>query len=274
MRLILFLILGYLLLVAIIFVSQRQLLYFPSKQLPNTRQLEAHGLQMWPATGSDYQALLAEPQPPVLGTIMIFHGNAGAASDRVYYLPPLLRSGFRVVLAEYPGYGGRNGSPSEDAIVADATQQTRQLMAQFPGPIYLWGESLGAAVAAAVASEISEVGGLVLITPWDQLANVAARHYWYLPVRWLLHDRFDSAANLTGYANPVAVLVAEQDTIIPPRHANALYEKLSSPKQLWRFTGAGHNSWPIQEQADWWLEVIEFTTLPIRDGEPPNEPEH
>lgn len=258
MRLILFVILGYLALVLVIFVTQRNMLYFPTRQLPAQPQLDRSDLKLWPPDLHDYQALMAMPDGPALGSILVFHGNAGAAVDRVYYLTPLLRAGYRVFLAEYPGYGGRAGSPSETSIVSDAIDLTGKVQETYPGPVYLWGESLGAAVAASVAAETDTIEGLVLITPWDALENVAARHYWYLPVRWLLQDRYDTVKQLQAFRRPVAVLVAEQDEIIPPAFAMALYDQIAAPKQLWQFAGAGHNSWPIHADARWWQEVLLF----------------
>ena len=97
-------------------------------------------------------------------------GNAGAAWQRAYYVEALELLGYRVVLAEYPGYDGRAGSPSEAALVADGIASVEQIYQRYGEPIVLWGESVGSGVAAAVARQSQvPLAGLVLLTPWDSL---------------------------------------------------------------------------------------------------------
>ncbi|MCK4378618.1 MAG: alpha/beta hydrolase, partial [Deltaproteobacteria bacterium] len=137
-----FLVFVYGLILVHFFFEQRKMLYCPEGNIPAAEDLRAHGLQLWPAEGdSGYMGLLGGPDSgePVLGTVIIFHGNAGTAWDRSYYLPPLKALGCRVLLAEYPGYGGRSGKPSEEKYVADARKIIAKIHAEFPGPLYLWG---------------------------------------------------------------------------------------------------------------------------------------
>ncbi len=115
-------------------------------------------------------------------------------------------------------------------------------------------------MATGVAAEKSlAVDGLVLITPWNNLPDLAQSIYWFLPAKWLVKDRFDNAANLKDFKNPVAVLMADTDEIIPNKHTLAFYESLSSPKRLWVFKNAGHNTWPTSPTEKWWQEVTAFT---------------
>ncbi|MBU2645169.1 hypothetical protein KKI24_10705 [bacterium] len=103
---------------------------------------------------------------------------------------------------------------------------------------------------------------MILITPWDSLPDLAQSLYWYLPVKWLARDRFDSVRNLKSFTGKTAVLIAEKDEIIPPKHSMRLYESISVPKRLWEFENAGHNSWPSMPDESWWQEVMLF----IADG--------
>lgn len=251
--------LAYGLVVVIAFLLQRTMLYFPDRSTPPATTLAMVGLRTWPEH-DDMRGLLGVTAPrPANGTVIVWHGNAGAAWQRGYYVDALQRLGFRVLLAEYPGYGGRSGEPSEATLVADAQETVRRAYAEFGAPIYLWGESLGAGVVAAVAAQPSApVAGLVLLTPWDSLTDLAQRHYPFLPVHWLLKDRYDSVHNLQGVAIPVAVVIAEQDEIIPFAHSERLYESITAPKQRWVLAGAGHNTWPAEAYHAWWGEVMEF----------------
>ena len=233
-------------------------IYFPDRApladvLADARR---HGLAPWPAE-DDYRGLLREPVGLAHGTVVLFHGNAGHAGHRDWYADELARLGLRVILAEYPAYGPRAGKLGEASLVTDATETLSLAAKQFPGSIVLAGESLGAAVAAAVA-ERAEVAALLLITPWDDIARVASHHYPWLPARWLLRDRYDSVTNLVGFRAPVAVVIAERDSIVPPARGRALYESLAGPKRLWVVPRADHNDWPMYVDAQWWPSVVDF----------------
>ena len=137
---------GYLLFCAFVFIFQRKLLYFPTEiQLPEERANEA-GLSYWPSF-EDFQGLISSTEPEkVKGTVLVFHGNAGAAYHRSFYVDALSTLSLRVILVEYPGYGGRAGRPSEDVLVADALETINLANDAYGGPLYLWGESLGCGV--------------------------------------------------------------------------------------------------------------------------------
>ncbi len=263
-RIALVLLVGYALIVLAAFLLQWRLLYFPETQPPSRSYLTANGLTYWPSGDTAHRGFVSvRPWPAGRGTVIVFHGNAGAAWQRTYYVDALQSLGYRVILAEYPGYGGRPGTPSEAALVSDAQETLRRAYAEYGAPIYLWGESLGSGVTAAVAkAPAAPVAGLVLLTPWDNLPDLAQGLYPFLPVRWLLLDRYDSVRNLAGVTAPVAVVIAERDEIIPPARAERLYASLSAPKQQWVLVGAGHNSWPITPGLAWWREVMAF----VADG--------
>lgn len=247
---------GYAALAAAMFVLQDRMLYFPSAA--GRGQARFAGLAPWPdeETFAGWQSL-SPPEVPH-GTILVWHGNAGAAVDRTYYVRALEARGFRVILLEYPGYGGRSGRLGEASFVSDAVSSTERARRRYEGPLYLVGESLGTGVAAAVAGRVPDVEGVLLITPFASLAGVAQTAYPWLPVRWLMRDRFDSVRHLTAYRGPVAVAVSERDAIIPADQSARLYESITSRKRLWTFEGAGHNDWPSGPAEPWWDEVLEF----------------
>lgn len=249
---------GYMLVVGLVFVLQRNLLYFPDREKPSIEQLAAVGLMFWP-DASNYKGLMGANTTQAKGTVIVFHGNAGSAWHRYYVAQALQPLGYRVILAEYPGYGGRSGKLTEESLATDADNIISLARKEFGGPIYLFGESMGCGVAAAVAKgPSSPISGLVLVTPWDSLASLAQTHYWYLPARWLVKDRFDSVTNLRSFDRPVAVAMAENDKVIPNRHTIGLYDTLGAPKRLWRFKNAGHNSWPTGPNENWWKEAMGF----------------
>jgi hypothetical protein len=245
-----------LLFVASIVMFQDHLLYFPAKAAVN--DLVSAGLRAWP-NEQDFRGLVAEPSGSVRATAIVFHGNAGHAGHREFYAAALTRLGLRVILAEYPGYGPRAGEVGERHLVDDA-EQTIGLAHRLHGPpLLLIGESLGAGVvAAAAARQRDKTAALLLITPWDRLEHVGAHHYPWLPVKWLLRDRYDSVTHLTSFGRPVVVAVAERDSIVPARLGAALYQALPEPKRLVIIAAADHNDWAFRVDEAWWREVTGF----------------
>ena len=252
-------IVGGLLLLGGLFMFQDRQLYFP-ETLPLAAVLadaRRDGLIPWPSE-AEYRGLLREPVGPARGTLVLFHGNAGHAGHRADYAE-LGRLGLRVILAEYPAYGPRPGQVGETAMVADAVDTLTLARRQFPGPLLLAGESLGAGVAAAAFAKTPEsVDAVLLITPWDRLAHVASHHFPWLPVSLLLRDKYDSVANLATSRVPVAVVIATGDSIVPAPFGRALYEQLPAPKRLWQVGGAEHNDWMARVDAEWWTGVLDF----------------
>lgn len=239
---------------------QQNMLYFPDLRLPSESELAEKGLRFWPAGPAGYRGYIstAEIGNPK-GTIIVFHGNAGTAVDRDYYLAPLGALGYRVILAEYPGYGRREGKLGEEPFALDSRETLRIAAGTCPGPIYLLGESLGCGVAAGVAKENSpEIAGIVLITPWNTLLAVARDHYPYLPVGWFMKDRYDNAENLKSFPKRIAVVGAQRDEIVPVRHAQELFSGLPKDKKIWIVPGAGHNDWPMRMAPSTWHDVMDF----------------
>ena len=240
---------------------QNKFLYFPSSELPSTKLLAAEGLKLWPATAADYQGLVAASDVPVPnGTIVLFHGNGGTALDRGFYLEPLMKLGFRVILAEYPKYGGRPGKVGEKPFVADGLEKVRLAFEQYGEPLYLLGESLGCGVAAAVAKQTSvPIAGIILITPWDTLASVAKSLFPFLPVKLILTDKYDSIENLKSFKKKISLVGAERDEILPIQHAINLYNSLPEhQKRMWIIKGAGHNDWPFYADPSLFKEITDF----------------
>ena len=244
------------------YLRQEKMLYFPYKC---TRAAEAgratrQGLRLWPPNSTDYYGLISVEFPgQSKGVVIIFHGNAGSAADRFYYVAEIQRLGYRVILYEYPGYGARPGPLLETAFVADAMRATRAAIGEFGGPLYVWGESLGCGIASAIASKKEmTVKGVVMVTPWDTLPNLAQDLYRFLPVKWVLKDKYDNITNLREFKGPIAVVMADKDEVIPNKRTDKLFESLPENKRLWTLNDVGHNNWITVVDTKWWKEVMNF----------------
>ena len=227
----------YLAFVALVWLNQRSLLYFPSHETPAT------SLTPWLNDGRTIGCCREAPAPRTIWLMM--HGNAGQAADRDYVLPRMSSSDSLYVL-EYPGYGGRPGNPSLTSINQAAEEAYRFLRARNPHiPVCVLGESMGSGPACFLASENPPPDKIVLVVPFDTLASVAAEHLPLLPARWLLRDRWNNIRALGHYAGPVDIFGARDDVIIPIYHAQALAKHI--PQAQFTVIADGHNDWSASE---------------------------
>ena len=240
---------------------QNKFLYFPSSVSPSEELLRAEKLKLWRISGSDYRGIVAASDPGgAKGTIIVFHGNGGIATDRTYYLKDLGSLGYRIIVAEYPAYGGRKGEVGENSFVSDGLETVRLAAEKYAGPLYLLGESLGCGVVAAVAAKTQvRIDGIILITPWDTLASIAAAKFPFVPVRFFLTDKYDNIGNLRSFKGKIVVVGAERDEMIPISHAKNLYGSLPhKTSRMWVMRGAGHNDWPMRVNRGWWEEIMNY----------------
>ena len=149
---------------------------------------------------------------------------------RVGKLRSLVDAGHGLFLVGYRGYSANPGSPSEDGLTADARSVLAWLSEEGVGPerIVLYGESLGSAVAVKVASE-SKVAGLVLEAPPSSIVDVAQAHYWYLPARWLLLDKWNSQARIGDAGAPILIFHGARDRVVPERFGRKLFAAAPEP---------------------------------------------
>jgi alpha-beta hydrolase superfamily lysophospholipase len=241
--------------------TQNRMLYYPSSSVPSEQSLAGTGIRFWPSYGPDYRGFIGgNEKGRVRGTFIVFHGNGGTAANRGFYAEALGGFGYRVILAEYPKYGGRKGELGEAAFVKDGCETVRLAFESFGGPIFLLGESLGCGVVSGVVRAAPvPIDGVVLITPWDTLSSVANSHFPTFMVWLLLKDSYDNIGNLSSFKGRIAIVGAGRDKIIPIRHARNLYRSLASPAtKMWVVEGAGHNDWPATVGPPWWKEVVTF----------------
>jgi fermentation-respiration switch protein FrsA (DUF1100 family) len=218
---------------AIIYSLQDRLLYYPP---PEQARPGARALHL---TCGDATIRIWELHPEVRDALIYFGGNGERVGENL----PDFDAAFSdraVYLVNYRGYDGSTGRPSESALIRDA-QQIYDWVAARHRRIAVIGRSLGSGVATALAST-RPVERLVLVTPYDSIANVAAEHFWWLPTRWLLKDRYDSVPRVAKVHAPVLVIVAEHDTVVSRARSDALIAAVpSSNRRTLLIAGATHN---------------------------------
>jgi pimeloyl-ACP methyl ester carboxylesterase len=218
--------------------SQRSFIYFPQPAADPSQQLvlEVDGTKV-------RVAYRPHPGPRAL---IYFGGNAEDVSLTRADLAALLPD-TALYLLHYRGYGGSEGTPSEAAIRADA-QALHALVSQRHSAVTVVGRSLGTGPAVHLAAT-QPIQRLVLLVPFDSLLGVARSAMPWLPVDLLLQDRWDAAAEAPRVRAPTTIVAAANDTVVPPRHAQALYNAFPpGVAKLVVAADLGHNA-PIQETA-------------------------
>ncbi|QFZ19380.1 alpha/beta hydrolase [Saccharothrix syringae] len=178
------------------------------------------------------------PAPGARAAVLVTPGNAGNRSLRAPLAAALTARGLSVLLADYRGYGGNPGAPTERGLALDARAARDFLLAETDLPLLYFGESLGSAVAAELAAA-HPPAGLVLRSPFTDLAAVGRRHYPFLPVRWLLLDRFPTAEHVARTTAPVTVVYGSADSVVPPEQSRAV--AAAAGGRAVEVPGADHN---------------------------------
>ncbi len=259
----------YLGVIILLVLLQKHFIYLPSRAREELllRQAGGEGLHAWRDQGKNligWRTSLPDSVSLPRNRLVVFHGNAGYALNRRYYADgfhglPEGAAKWELFLFEYPGYGARPGSPSEEGIMAAARLAVRDLLQNDSGPLFLLGESLGSSFAARLAAENPKsVSGLFLVTPMTSLGDVAAGHYRFLPVRLLLREHHEVREHLKAFPGPVAFLVAGRDEIMSNRLGEKLYEQYGGRKRMWIQPEATHNTLNFSPAAQWWREVEDF----------------
>jgi fermentation-respiration switch protein FrsA (DUF1100 family) len=194
------------------------------------------------ADGLDLLAWQVPPDRETQPVVLYLHGNGGNIGHRAARLDRMSSFGWGVLLLEYRGYGGNAGEPSEAGLIEDARSGYAALrMLGVPARrILLWSESLGSGLAVRLAAE-TDVGAVLLESPYTSIAALAQLRFPFVPVGWLLRDRFDLIDRIGAVHAPVLVMTEGRDTIVPPEKGRAVAAAAGEPKEFWWAPEAGHN---------------------------------
>jgi len=213
-----------LLLVALAWIFQRQLIYLPNAAAPpgDQRPTSAIDVTLETDDGLRLTAWLVHPTGDDRGmAVLVAPGNAGNRAGRADIGRRLAAEGFTVLLLDYRGYGGNPGSPDETGLRHDALAAWRYLNeeAGFDGDQMIYfGESLGGGVVSHLAT-VRPPAAMLLRSPFTDLAAAGQRAFPFLPVRALLRDRFPVAEDVVAAGVPLTVVIGTEDSIIPPQQS-------------------------------------------------------
>lgn len=235
----------YLVLVALAFLFQRSLLYFPSQEKPDAAALAVEGFSVISVKTEQSGELssLWRPSESAGSPVLIhFHGNGGGMMGRLPMYRALVENGAGLLAVGYPGYNGHGGKASESHFLDAAQAHYDWLIAQGyePDRIVIAGQSLGTGVATWLASR-NPAAGLILESAYTGMDDMAQRQFPVLPAKWLTLDRFRSLDRIDRINMPLSWIHGTADELIPFAMGQKLFDRASEPKTAFPIRGGGHN---------------------------------
>ena len=239
--------------------SEPRMLYYPDRAIGSTPDALGLKYEDVTLTTSDNvhingwflpapASAITNGQSPI--TALFFHGNAGNISHRFEKLDVLHSLGADVFIIDYRGYGRSEGKPNEAGTYRDAQAAyvyLTQHRTREPKTLVVYGESLGSAVAADLASKV-EVGGLVLEEAFTSVGDVGQKMFPFLPVRWLVRNNYDTLSKMRHIHVPLLIFHSRDDEFFDPRHAQRLFAAANEPKQLIELRGSHNEAFLISAE--------------------------
>ena len=254
---------AYALLLILLFVFQRSYLYFPDRETIPLHYFDEFNIEEIKHTTDDGLTLAGwYKQPDTKNTNIFFlmHGNAGHVGHRVEKFRKILKAGYGFFFLEYRGYGGNPGKPTEKGLHLDALSALNFLREKkIPDQkIILYGESLGTGIAVQLGTTM-KAKAIILETPYTSIADLAQQHYWYLPAKWLIFDRFELLGIIENIQSPLLILHGEKDKITDISYGQKVFEAAPQPKESFFVPYADHNNlfdFKVDEKILLFLETL------------------
>jgi len=237
----------------LLYTRQTRLIFFPSVTLESTpADLGLAYKEVWieipTAQGSERMHGWWIPAgPQERGALLYLHGNGSNVGSNVNHAARFYRMGLSVLLVDYRGYGLSEGTfPSERTVYEDARAAWDYLTGPLgyrPEQVVIFGHSLGGAIAIDLAIQHPDAAGLIVQGSFTSMLAMAERtvSFGFLPIDWLLTQRFDSIRKVPNLQVPVLYIHGEADQQVPAAMSQQLYAASPEPKQLWLVPNAGHN---------------------------------
>ena len=227
------LIIAYIVMIVFVYFYQRNLLYHPLEDNYLNDKIQFNYDEIFIKVDEEVQlkSWVIKKDFKKFKTLVIFHGNAGHLSNRIYKLNELYKLDINILLISWRGFSGNKGSPTENNLYTDAEAAIKWLNGEgiINSQIILYGESLGSGVAVELGKE-NNFNSIILESPFTSIENSAKIYYPYLPVRFLLKDRYDSINKIKMINTPILIMHGKKDDVVPFSMGKELFEKANSPK--------------------------------------------
>ena len=226
-------IIAYIVVIIFVYFYQRNLLYHPAENNYQNDTIQFNHQEIFIKVNDEIKlkSWIINKDLKNFKTLVFFHGNAGDLSNRIYKLNELDKLDINILLISWRGFSGNEGYPTEKNLYEDAEAAIKWLNKKkvSNSQIILYGESLGTGVAVEIASK-NNFNSIILESPFTSIENSAKIYYPYLPVSFLLKDRYDSISKIKKINSPILIMHGRKDDIVPFFMGKKLFEKANSPK--------------------------------------------
>lgn len=249
-----------------------RLTFFPIVPLPGSPASVGLTFEDLAAETADGLRLRGWYLPPPQGapadawTLLVFHGNAENIGNGLDLARRAHSDGYGVALAEYRGYAGNPGSPSEQGIYRDGEAYWTSLIARpgvDPARIAVWGRSIGGTVAVRLAAA-GRGGALVLESPFRSARSLLrdAGMWLFYGLSFIGSYRFDQESLIGRVEVPILIVHGTDDEVVPFAHGRLLHEAARAPKELAAVEGGGHNDLWARHADEVWGAADAFLRNP------------
>ena len=225
----------YLILLTLIYINQRKLLYLPSENNYLDDPINFTYDEFFIEVDKDVKikSWLIEKDLKKYKTILFLHGNAGNLFNRSYKLNRLNELNLNVLIISWRSFSGNQGKPNETNLYEDAKKAVKWLNGKGVETenIILYGESLGTGVAVEIG-QTNKFNSIILESPYTSMVKAAKIYYPYLPVKFLLKDKYESEKKIKNIKTPVLIMHGKKDNIVPFYMGKKLFEIANKPKKF------------------------------------------
>ena len=226
----LFLFLTYFVVTIFLFFYQRKLLYHPKINSYDNYRLN-HKIEQVFIPAENNLVGWHYKKNENYKTLVLFHGNAGDLSNRIYKLNEISKLNLNYLIFAYRGFNGNKGKPTEQGLYEDADRAINWLKSKniLENNIILYGESLGTAIAVHTG-QFNNFAGIILEAPFTSMVDLGQKYYPFFPVKFLLKDKYESKNKIKNLKSPILVMHGKKDKIVPIEMGVKIFSMAKEPK--------------------------------------------
>ena len=215
------------------YVFQRNLLYHPNENnyFGDELTVSVENIKLKTKDNIELSSWYHNKNAKKYKTILFLHGNAGSLENRIHKINHLKDINVNFLIISWRGFSGNRGNPTEKGLYEDARSAVRWLKSKgiSENNIIIYGESLGTGVAVEIGQN-NNFGGIILESPFTSMVDAGKNHYPYLPIKFLLKDKYDSENKIKNIKSPILVMHGKVDDIVPFSMGQKMYELANQPK--------------------------------------------
>ena len=232
-QLLLVFVLIYLFILASTYIFQRKLLYNPGENNYSGDQLlvDIEEIKILTEDNIELLSWFHKKDLKKYKTILFFHGNAGNLENRIHKINHFKDMKINFLIVSWRGFSGNKGQPTEKGLYKDGKSAVKWLKMKGveEKDIVIYGESLGTGIAIEIAQN-KNFAGIILESPFTSMVDAGKTHYPYLPVRFLLKDKYESDKKIKKVKSPILIMHGKIDQIVPFYMGKKMYEIANEPK--------------------------------------------